>query len=125
MDIETIKTRLESLGYTPVAGDDVGIQYAIINAEQYIMHFCNFLEIPSCLEHVWVDMACGYFLQTKQAIGKLTGIEIEPIVKRIQDGDTTVEYTSTTDREAAFNAFVENLINGHMACLLSHRKLRW
>ena len=125
MDIEQIKERLADLGYTCVDGDDFNIQFLMGKCEQYIKHYCNITEIPECLNYVLVDMVAGEFLQVKKATGQLTSIQIEPIVKKIQDGDTTVEYNVSGDSEAIFNTFVDNLINGHETELIRHRKLVW
>lgn len=125
MNIEQIKERLAGLGYTCVDGDDFNIQFLMGKCEQYIKHYCNITEIPECLNYVLVDMVAGDFLQVKKATGQLTSIQIEPIVKKIQDGDTTVEYNVSSDSEAVFNAFVDNLINGHETELIRHRKLVW
>lgn len=123
--IETIKQRLASLGYECVDSDDFALQFVISKVEQNIKHFCNISEIPACLEQVMVDMVCGDFLMQKKTMGQLTSVQIEPIVKRLTEGDTTVEYTATTDREATFNAYLDKMIHGHQSDLLAHRKLRW
>lgn len=125
MDIELVKQRLEGLGYECVEGDDLHIQFLIRKTEQYIKHYCNINEIPDCLTHVWIDIVCGDLLQCKKAMGQLTSVQLEPIVKKIQDGDTTLEYCATTDSEAVFNAFVDKLIDGHETELIRHRKLVW
>lgn len=125
MNIELVKERLTSLGYELVEGDDVNITFLARKVEQYIKHFCNISEVPNCLEAVAVDMVTGEFLEVKKATGKLTSIQIEPIVKRITEGDTTVEYTASGNADDAFNAYVDKLINGHESDLIAHRKLRW
>lgn len=123
--IDTIKQRLASLGYECVDSDDFALQFVINKVEQNIKHFCNISEVPVCLEAVQVDMVCGEFLLSKKTMGQLTSVQIEPIVKRLTEGDTTVEYTATTDREATFNAYLDKMIHGHQSDLLAHRKLRW
>jgi len=123
--IETIKTRLASLGYVCVEPDDFALQFVIGKVEQHIKHFCNIIEVPACLEAVQVDMVCGEFLMQKKTMGQLTSIQIEGVVKRLTEGDTTVEYNTSTDREATFNAYLDKLIHGHQSDLLAHRKLRW
>ena len=120
--LEEVKTRLESLG---VDGDDVVISFAIQKAETHVKHFCNIDEIPECLDNVVIDMACGEVLMLKKAMGQLKEIQIDQIVKKIQDGDTTVEYATTTDPESLFNSYVSRLIDGHNDDLIAHRKLRW
>lgn len=123
--IETVKERLTSLGYECVESDDFALQFCIDKVEQHIKHFCNICEVPVCLEHVVIDMACGEFLMQKKTMGQLTSVQIEPIVKRLTEGDTTVEYSTTTDREAMFNAYLDKMIHAHQSDLLAHRKLRW
>lgn len=123
--IEQVKARLASLGYEVVEADDFGIQFAVQKAEQYIKHFCNINEVPDCLSHVLIDKAAGDFLLTKKSLGQLSSIQIEPIVKKIQEGDATVEYAATVDREATFNAFLDKMVHGQDSELIAHRKLRW
>lgn len=125
MNTELVKERLTSLGYELVDGDDFNITFLAGKIEQYIKHFCNISEVPDCLESVAVDMVTGEFLEVKKATGQLTSIQLEPIVKKIQDGDTTVEYSASGSADDVFNAFVDKLINGHMADLVHHRKLKW
>lgn len=123
--IEKVKERLVSLGYECVESDDFALGFIISQKEQYIKHFCNINEVPACLEWVLIDMVCGEFLLGKKTMGQLTSMGIEPIVKRLTEGDTTVEYNATTDREATFNAYLDKMIHGHNSDLIAHRKLRW
>lgn len=125
MDLEKIKLRLKSLGYEVVEGDDFALTYIMGKVEQHIKHFCNIDEVPECLEYVFIDMVAGEFLQAKQNTGQLTESQIEPIIKKIQDGDTTVEYSSTVDSLVMFNQLVDKLINGYKNDLIRHRKLVW
>lgn len=125
MDLEKIKLRLKSLGYEVVEGDDFALTFIMGKVDQHIKHFCNIKELPECLEYVFIDMCCGEFLQDKQGTGQLTETQIEPIIKKIQDGDTTVEYSSTVDSLVLFNQLVDKLINGYKNDLIRHRKLVW
>lgn len=123
--IDQVTERLQSLGYEVVEGDVYGIHYAVKSSEKYIKHFCNITVVPADLEHVLIDRAAGDFLLNKKSCGQLSSLQIEPIVKKIQTGDTTVEYAATVDREATFHAFLEKLMHGHDSELIVHRKLRW
>lgn len=125
MKLEVIKLRLKSLGYEIEGNDFIALDFVMKKVGQHIKHFCNISEIPACLEPVFVDMCCGEFLQSKKSLGQLSAMQIEPIVKKIQDGDTNVEYAATVDAEAVFNKYIDNLINGHTESLLAHRKLVW
>ena len=127
METETIKERLQSMGYECVESDDFAIQYTIRDVEQYILHFCNISEVPACLESAWIDIVCGKFLNTKKSMGQLSSIHFEPLLRSIRDGDTTVEYNNSymSDPETFFTNFVNQLINGHNGELLSHRRIKW
>ncbi len=127
MDIETIKEQLTAMGYECVEGDDFAIQFCIQEVEQYIKHFCNISEVPACLEHVWIDIATGRFLNTKKAMGKLTAIQFQPLLTSIRDGDTTVEYNNSynSDPEQLFLNMLDKMINGHNLELLAHRRIKW
>ncbi len=127
MELEEIKSRLSQFGYEFTEGDESIIKYSEGKAIHHIKHFCNINEVPDCLDYVLVDMICGEFLQLKKLTGQLTSIDIEPIAKSIQDGDTRVEYNVSyqVDPVAVFNDFVGKLINGHTDELLRHRRLVW
>lgn len=127
MDIKDIKQRLNTFGYEVVDGDDIAIEHAEAEAINYIKHFCNLNQIPECLDYVLLDIICGKFLQLKRVTGQLTSVQIEPIAKSIQDGDTRVEFNVSyeVDPVATFNTFIDNLINGHKEQLLRHRRLFW
>lgn len=123
--IANVKERLMSLGYEVGDNDTFALNFLMSKVENHIKHFCNINEIPECLDYIVIDMVCGEFLQTKKSLGQLTELEIEPIVKKIQDGDTTVEFSSTVDNEAIFNKFVNKLINGYETDLIAHRCIVW
>lgn len=123
--VDIIKQRLVSLGYECTEADEFALQFCMAKVEQHIKHVCNIREVPVCLEAVQVDMVCGEFLLSKKTMGQLTSIQVEAVVKRLTEGDTTVEYNTTTDREATFNAYLDKMIHGHQSDLLAHRKLRW
>lgn len=125
MDLEKIKMRLKSLGYE-VMEDDQVIEFTMDKTEQYIKHFCNIEIIPDCLEYVFIDIVCGEILRDKKATGQLTSMQLEQVVKRITDGDTTVEMaTGNSSGDGRFDSLVKKLINGHTDTLIHHRQLRW
>lgn len=127
MELEEIKTHLKALGYECTEDDDHMLEHLIGQVETYIKHYCNIPTVPQCLNHVWLNRVCGEFLQFKKSTGTLTGIEIEQVIKSVKDGDTTVEYaTSTqTDSETLFNTYIKKLTDSHKTDLLRHRKLVW
>ena len=123
--IDEIKQRLNSFGYTVDSNDTFALGFLIKKVENHIKHECNIDTVPDDLNQVWIDCVCGEFFAEKKATGQLTDIQIEQIVKKIQDGDTTVEYATTTDSETLFNAFTTRLINSGKYDLIRHRRLVW
>ena len=125
MDIERIKSRLKSLGYEIVDGDDAALEFVSSKTEQTIKHFCNIDEVPDCLDYVHIEMCCGEFLQAKKSFGQLTSLQVEQLIKSLEDGDTTVSFQSGTDSETRFYNHLDKMINGHKDDLIRHRKLVW
>ena len=125
MELDKIKLRLKSLGYEVVEGDELALNFVMSKVEQHIKHYCNIDVVPECLEYVFIDMVAGEFLQSKKSTGQLSALQIEPIVKKIQDGDTTVEFSATADMDTMFNQLTDKLIHGYEQDLLRHRKLVW
>ncbi|MBO5704540.1 MAG: hypothetical protein J6R99_00810 [Alphaproteobacteria bacterium] len=123
--IETIESRLKSLGYEADNNDIFALQFVLTKVENHVKNFCNIDTIPAELEQLIVDKTCGEFLAQKKASGQLTGAQIEGVVKKIQDGDTTVEFAGNTDAETVFGSYINNLVNGHDECLLRYRRLVW
>lgn len=122
--INDITNRLKSFGY--VEGNDTfALNFLIKKVENHIKHECNIDDVPDGLSQVWIDLVCGEFLAEKKATGQLTDLQIEAVVKKIQDGDTTVEYSATTDANVIFDKFINNLLNSYQSDFGRYRKLVW
>lgn len=115
-----IKLRLKSLGYETTEADDFSLKYNQDEAIEYVKHFCNIDEVPTCLKHVIVDRACGGFLKEKQSLGEYS---VETTPSKIQIGDTTIESNSQSQNTS--KSIIDNLMTGHLDKLLAHRKLEW
>lgn len=124
MDIDTVKKRLEMLGYEHDESEDSVLQYLIDKAAQTIKHTSNLSEIPTCLDYVWCDMVCGEFLGTKLTTGKLTSIQVNQIATKIKEGDTEVTFASGVDTLSNLVTFFQNMATGN-GQLIKHRRLRW
>lgn len=125
MDLEKIKLRLKSLGYECTESDKFALDFVAKKVEQNIKHFCNIDYIPECMDTLFIDACCGEFLQSKKSLGQLTTMQVEGIVNKIKDGDTEVSFSSSTDADAVFNAYLDKMINGYTSTLVRHRKLVW
>ena len=124
MDIDTVKKRLEILGYEHDPSEDSVIDYVIQMTAQTIRNTCNRFDIPESLEYVWCDMVCGELLGTKLAMGKLTSVQISQIATRIKEGDTEVTFAEGIDPRQHLTALFRNMASGN-GQLIKHRKLAW
>lgn len=125
MDIDTVKKRLEMLGYEYSESDAPLVEYLIEMTAQTIKHKCNISEIPQCLEYVWCDMVCGELLVTRLTTGKLTSIQVNQLATKIKEGDTEVTFANNgVDPQKQLTSFFKNMANGN-GQLIKHRKLVW
>lgn len=126
-NIENIAARLAAVGYTYDASKD-GVILSLLweEVEREICHACNISKVHTC-DYAEIERVVTFrLLQTKLKTGTLDGVAVEGIVKKVTEGDTTVEYstgnTSATDALSAY--FAENsAIDKNL--IVSHRKLVW
>lgn len=126
--VEQVTERLGTLGYKVVEGDEVSIEYLIDKIINAIKLDTNYVEFPVELLQMAIDMVCGEFLQTKYAIGQLTDFDFSGSIKKITEGDTTVEYaygSGSKTPEERFNAFLKVLRTPDKSQIAAVRRLRW
>lgn len=123
---ETVIDRLASLGYVVTAADAFPLAYAMQKAEAHVRSQTNLRAIPAGLRYVYVDMACGEFLNAKYQTGQLdlSGLDFNGIVQSIHEGDSSVQFAAGASDEEKFKALTE-MLNGGGADLLCYRRLRW
>lgn len=116
--------RMEGLGVTlssaPNSSDLYFISFAIDKVTNYINNQTNLESIPQEAYTVAVDMVVGEVLATKKAMGQLNieSIDFDMVAKKVQDGDTSVEYAidayATNTPEGQFNKLVLTLQRGNI-----------
>lgn len=126
-NIDNITARLAAIGYTYDKDKDGVIMSLLWNEVLLeICHACNISKVSTC-DHAEVERVVTFrLLQTKLKTGTLEGVAIQEIVKKVTEGDTTVEFatgnTSATDALSAY--FAENSVISKNL-IASHRKLVW
>ena len=127
INIENITVRLASLGYTYDASQDrtaLGLLWEEVVRE--VCHACNISKVNLC-DYAEIERVVAFrLLQIKLKTGTLGDSVVEQIVKKVTEGDTTVEFatgnTSATDSLSSYftkqSAISKNLI-------ARHRKLVW
>lgn len=126
--VEAVYERLASLGYSVVPEDQGSVQYLIDKITNKIALNTNYVEFPERLLQMAIDMICGEFLYGKYAIGQLTGMDFSAGIKRISEGDTTVEYaygSGSKTPEERFVAYIDKLRKPDDDMLAAVRRLHW
>ncbi len=134
--VDMIKERLLSLGYTAEDNDTFTLNFLQKKEENYVKHFCNITTIPSCLDPVIIDKICSDFLTQKKAIPtnaesgntNLNTATASGAVKKITDGDTTVEFDTSSSSSGAvitFDSMIKELTKSYEDELIRHRRLSW
>jgi len=123
---EKLISRLADLGYTYNPETDEGLLEFCLNAiANRIMNRINDSTIPEGLEHIEIDMTCGEFLKMKKSMGQLTTYTFEQIANTIKEGDTQITFQSGATPEQQFDAYINNMINGHEEDYIRYRKMVW
>jgi hypothetical protein len=119
--------RIESLGYTMIIGDEWMIGFVIQKVEGHIRNECNTNTIPEGLLKTAIDMIVGEFLFCKKNMGQLTGLDLEPVVKSIQEGDTNITFSvgsGSMTPEERINTLISFLMHSE-ADFASYRCIKW
>lgn len=126
-NVKNIAARLSAVGYTYDVNNDsfvLGLLWDEVIRE--ICHACNISKVRTC-DYAEIERVVAFrLLQAKLKTGTLQCVEVQEIVKKVTEGDTTVEFvnsnTSATDYLSAY--FAENsAISKNL--IASHRKLVW
>lgn len=125
--IDNITTRLAAVGYTYDASKDSEILSLLWEvATREICHACNISKVNPC-DYAEIERVVAFrLLLTKLKFGTLDGIAVEGIVKKVTEGDTTVEYAtgSTSAADVLSKYFADNSVISKNL-IASHRKLVW
>lgn len=120
--LEDVTKRLESLGYVVTEADAWVLGFIISKVENHVLNQTNLSSIPVGLHESSVDNVCGEFLSGKKGSGKLTDFNIDGAVKKIQEGDTTVEFASSTPEQRLNSLITLLMTEGDYP---SYRRIKW
>ena len=128
--LNDVTARLASLGYTVVQADAWVLSFIIDKVENHIKSSCNIDSIPTALHEVAVDMVVGNFLLEKKAVDadSLAGIDLDAVVKQIQEGDTSVTYAigeGSKTPEQRLDAVISWLMTYGEKDFVTYRCITW
>lgn len=129
-DVDAVKQRLLSFGYTVKAGDAFALTFCVEKTRNAIKNEINLLDVPPGLEHVAIDMATGDFLLSKKtfAPNDLANFDLDYAVKQIQTGDTNTVFATggaSLTPEQRLTTFINYLLSNGKAEFATFRRIRW
>lgn len=122
--LDDVTKRLESFGYFTNLNDSWVIDYIIKKIENHIKNQCNTNTVPDGLHQIAVDMVVGEFLLGKKSTGQLTEVDIEPVVKQLQEGDTNITFDITATPEKRLDMLIQYLLHAE-ADFAHYRCIKW
>lgn len=129
-DLESLKERLNSLGYEVSAADDFALTFSLGKVKSSVLNNINHSEIPSDLERIAIDMAVGEFLLVIKTFSpeKIQKLDLDYAVKQIQVGDTSTVFATgeaSSSPEQRLNAFIDHLLHAGKDQFNCFRRVRW
>ena len=123
--------RLKFFKYEVLENEKSILDYTILKTLSSInnkINQCYTIDnIPYELYSIVVDKVVGEFLMFKKNMGDISGLDLSPIEKQIQVGDTNTVYAveTTSSPEKRYDALINFLIFGHDDELIRYRRLAW
>ena len=105
---------------------EVQRQMALAEIGQQIKNYCHIDEIPAALYFTQANMAADLLRYEQEAARPAD--EVEGRVSAISEGDTSVSFAKSDDRDRLLGEhrkMLDSLILGYRQQLQVYRKLRW
>lgn len=133
MDIyNEVIQRLHTLGATVLSNNDFSVTFAIERAQEEILNDIHHTEMPEGLRYLFIDMAAGYYLHDKKAMGQLavSGLDFDAApAKQIKEGDVQITFAGGADGsqtpEQRVDSLIARLTHPDPAQLNRYRRLSW
>lgn len=129
--VNDVTNRLSQLGYEVQPSELSYVQFELDLILDYVVNYCNFPsvnDIPEILDRRIIDRVCSEYLYKKKNSGQLEGFDYSNLVKTIKEGDTQIQFGTSSDGEtpeSRFDNLVDYLQRGFDKWISLHRRLRW
>lgn len=128
--VKLAKARLEALGYAVSDADNGLLDICRRRVESTVRNLCNLPEvgdIPDGLSEIIIDRICGEFLFAKRGAGQLElgELDLSAAVKRITEGDVSVEFADGDPDAARPDKLIGRLMCSGERELVRFRRIRW
>lgn len=128
---EGIVTRLQAFKYNVQENETSILDYltlkTISNINNLTNQFYTADTIPQDLYSIVVDKIVGEFLLFKKNTGDIPSLDLSPVEKQIQAGDTSITYAveNITSPEKMYDLLIDYLISSRDKELMKYRRLVW
>lgn len=128
---EGVVMRLKFFKYNVPESEKSIIDYVILKVLSSVNNKTNQCytidDIPYGLYSIVVDKVVGEFLMLKKNTGDIPELDLSPVEKQIQVGDTNTVYAVETvsSPEKRYDTLINFLMTGRDDELIKHRRLAW
>lgn len=128
---DDVVMRLKFFKYDVPESEKAIINYTILKTLSSINNETNQCytidDVPHGLYSIIVDKVVGEFLMFKKNMGDISEIDLSPMEKQVQMGDTSITYAieNINSPEKRFDILVSFLMSGRDEELLKYRRLAW
>ncbi|WP_294064596.1 hypothetical protein [uncultured Fusobacterium sp.] len=128
---EGIVTRLQAFKYNVQENETSILDYLTLKTISSINNLTNQFytadTIPQDLYSIVVDKIVGEFLLFKKNTGDIPSLDLSPVEKQIQAGDTSITYAveNITSPEKMYDLLIDYLISSRDKELMKYRRLVW
>ena len=128
---EGIVIRLQAFKYNVQENETSILDYltlkTISNINNLTNQFYTADTIPQDLYSIVVDKIVGEFLLFKKNTGDIPSLDLSPVEKQIQAGDTSITYAveNITSPEKMYDLLIDYLISSRDKELMKYRRLVW
>lgn len=123
--------RLKFFKYNALESEKSIIEYTILKVLSSVNNETNQCyiadDVPYGLYSIVVDKVVGEFLMFKKNMGDIPELDLSPVEKQIQVGDTNTVYAVETvsSPEKRYDTVISFLISGRDDELVRYRRLAW
>ena len=128
---EGIVIRLQAFKYSVQENETSILDYLTLKTISSINNLTNQFytadTIPQNLYSIVVDKIVGEFLLFKKNTGDIPSLDLSPVEKQIQAGDTSITYAveNITSPEKMYDLLIDYLISSRDKELMKYRRLVW
>ena len=128
---EGIVTRLQAFKYNVQENETSILDYLTLKTISSINNLTNQFytadTIPQNLYSIVVDKIVGEFLLFKKNTGDIPSLDLSPVEKQIQAGDTSITYAveNIASPEKMYDLLIDYLISSRDKELMKYRRLVW